>query len=259
MRERSSLCLHPAGLPSLESFLVSRYPRPFMALRKFLINAAKFVSQYAGLMSGALSIPFAFLALFKVSQRLLFGVLAYAALAVMAISDRVRVSKLQNELDYQLTPRLNTECHPDIPGCSQPAPWANFFRIAVTTEGIAAVENCRGRLTRISRLGEAQPRWSGDLAILTFAPGETPDATAKTIHEGVIEYLDVLFTTHNNEIGVATPNRQWPYVPNLTAIFDQPGIYLLTTNISGEGSRTVSVDLRFTWTGNWQTSQLAKI
>jgi hypothetical protein len=230
-----------------------------MRFRKFINNVAQFIAEHWGLMSGALSIPFGFLALFKVSDRVLFGTLAYVALATMAISERVRRSKLQTQLQDQLTPRLNAECCPDIPGCSQPAAGANFLRVAVTSQGVAAVQNCRGRLTQIFRLGEPQPRWSGDLSILTFAPGDAPDAIAKTIHEGVTEYLDVLLITYNNQIGVATPNRQWQHLPTLTAIFAQTGTYLLSINISGEGSRTVPVELRFSWTGNWQTSQLAKI
>jgi hypothetical protein len=75
-------------------------------------------------MSGGLSVPFAFLALFNVPQRLLFGVLAYVALGIMAISQAVKISR-------DSKPKLRIECTPNVPGCSQRAPNANFLRVVI--------------------------------------------------------------------------------------------------------------------------------
>ena len=69
------------------------------------------VGKWWGIMSGALSIPFALLALFNVfSQRLLFGVLAYASLWALVISQNRQIAKLKRttkKLDIALYDRFD--------------------------------------------------------------------------------------------------------------------------------------------------------
>jgi hypothetical protein len=154
------------------------------------------------------------------------------------------------------------ECGPDVPGSERPAPWANgpeglpvkFLRVVVHVAGRESVPNCTGYLTEIRKNHEI--KWEGDNARLTFAPGEAPDALSKTIRENIPEFLDVLIVTSKNEIFVGTQGRGWPYLPRLHDIFAEPGDYLLSVSITGDGMPTAAPPLTFTWTQNWETSRL---
>jgi hypothetical protein len=159
-------------------------------------------------------------------------------------------------------PLFALECGPDVPGSEKPALWAGgpeglpvkFLRVVVHIAGRESVSNCTGYLTEIRKNHEK--RWEGDNAKLTFAPGEDPDALSKTIHERVPEFLDVLAITSRNQLFVGTKGRGWPYMPRLHDIFSEPGNYLLSICITGDGLPTAAPQLTFTWTQNWETSQL---
>jgi hypothetical protein len=159
-------------------------------------------------------------------------------------------------------PQFKVACGPDVRGSERPARWANgpeglpvkFLRVAVQVDGKESVINCTGYLTEI-RKNHAR-KWEGDNARLTFAPGEDADALSKTIRDKVPEFLDVLIVTSRNEIFLGTKGRGWPYVPRIHEIFSEPGDYLLSVFITGEGVPTATPQLTFTWTQNWETSQL---
>jgi hypothetical protein len=60
-----------------------------------LVRCFNLVREWWRTMAGALSIPFAFLALFDIPGRLLFGVLAYASLWALVISQNREIAKLK--------------------------------------------------------------------------------------------------------------------------------------------------------------------
>jgi hypothetical protein len=137
-----------------------------MRIKERVASVGIFLKNWGAVMSGALSVPFALLALFNVSGRLLFAILAYAALGVMAISKTRETSNLRE----QMRPKLRMFC--DNEGCARnmtrtETPFV-FFRVAVECVGVDQVSDCKGFLTRIEKDGAV--RWAGDNVLLTFAP-----------------------------------------------------------------------------------------
>jgi hypothetical protein len=159
--------------------------------------------------------------------------------------------------------RFETRCSSDVDGCVVMANWTEssgkilpvkFFRVEVSTEGKSAIKNCTGFLRRIEKDG--QMKWGGDNAKLTFALGEDADALAKTVRHQVPEFLDILVVTTSNYICPATKGRAWPYSPRIDRIFSEIGDYILTVAITGDDVPTKTILLKFSWTGNWQTTTL---
>jgi uncharacterized membrane protein HdeD (DUF308 family) len=64
-------------------------------LTRWLKTIADSVGAWWGIMSGAVSIPFAFLALFNLPGRLLFAALAYISLWVLIVAQAKRILELQ--------------------------------------------------------------------------------------------------------------------------------------------------------------------
>ena len=147
-----------------------------MRIKECVASVGRFLKNWGAAMSGALSVSFALLALFNVSGRLLFAILAYAALGTMAISETIKTSKLRE----QMRPKLRMFC--DDEGCAKHMSRAEtpfvFFRVAVECIGADQVSDCRGFLTRVEK--DSAIRWSGDNLLLTFAPEQQGDATSKT-------------------------------------------------------------------------------
>jgi hypothetical protein len=158
--------------------------------------------------------------------------------------------------------RLRIACDPHIEGCVRRVSWgkdvwANFLRVKVESGSSASIKNCAGFLIRIEKDGRT--KWGGENAQLTFAHGKDPDAFAKTIRSKMSEFLDVLVVSSKNEIFTATKDHSWRYRPLIPEIFSEPGDYLLTVKITGDGVPTVTAPLRFTWTQNWKTAVLTLI
>ncbi|HWA08226.1 MAG TPA: hypothetical protein VG838_02045 [Opitutaceae bacterium] len=85
-----------------------------------------------------------------------------------------------------------------------------WYRLEVTTEWPEGVKGCMGRLLRI-RKGH-QILFDKDEAILTFAPGENTDTTAKFIYPKAPFHLDLFYITSQNEIKIAVVGRRWRYL-----------------------------------------------
>lgn len=207
-------------------------------------------------MSGVLSIPFGLAALFSEGHpRTYFALLAFAALLIASAGLVKRIL----ELKERLRPKLKLHCETSIPGCVVPNSCQGgvnlFYRLAVSSDCESILENCQGRLIEIRRALESVPIWSGDTAILTFAPGEKPDSESKTIHPHVTVHLDVLMVLLGpvgNFIGLfpGTRDRQWRLVPPLADIFNAHGQYILTIEIVGDHMPTITRELEFTWRGH---------
>lgn len=95
-------------------------------------------------MSGALSIPFAFLALFDVfSGRFLFAALAYASLWVLVIAQHKRISELQKPVP---TPTVTVRVESDLIDDTYDPHW---IRGEITNTGDREAEGCRVKLLRV--------------------------------------------------------------------------------------------------------------
>jgi hypothetical protein len=204
-------------------------------------------------MSGALSVPFGLLALFNVSGRLLFAILAYAALGTMAIAETIKTSKLRE----QMKPKLRMFC--DNEGCAKhmtrtETPFV-FFRVAIECLGVDQVSDCKGFLTRVENDGAI--RWSGDNVLLTFAPERQGDATLKTVREKIPEYLDVVAVAQRGVLFLGTKARIWPdYFEPLASMFSDRGEYILTIKVSGRGTRTIEESLELCIAENYLESSM---
>jgi hypothetical protein len=163
------------------------------------------------------------------------------------------------DLQEQLKPKLKMICHPNHPGCFQQSPRVQWSRVAVNCDGVSFVEGCRGYISNIRKDGDY--RWTGDSATVTFAPGDQEDATNKTINSGKTEFLDIFGVTYEgNILFVATKERNWQFAPDLRKIFAEAGDYFLDVTISNKsGCPTIQAELKFTWTGNWASSQLRQL
>jgi hypothetical protein len=215
-------------------------------------------------MSGAISIPFALIALFSSGhQRWLFVALAFVSLWVFVAA----VIKKNLALQEKIRPKLKISCGKNVFGSvtesivdladrgNIPFPTLiRFYRMAVESDGVDAVHDCRALLTQISKNGVK--RWGDDNVLLTFAPGEDADATCKTIYDKTTEFLDVLLISEWNKIIPAVKNRHWRFTPT-ERIFSEPGEYILTVVISAQGMATIKVLLTFNWTGVSETAELS--
>jgi hypothetical protein len=89
------------------------------------------------------------------------------------------------------TPRLEAECSPDIDGCRkenlQGTGFNQAFRVAVRSIGIAPVTGCRGQLREIKGPSTI---WSGDTAILAFAPGHEQAESASNGYRAWIQTMN---------------------------------------------------------------------
>src|SRR5206468_9980082 len=74
----------------------------FAVVARWLKSFACGVKQWWAIMAGALSIPFALLAFFNVSERLRFATLAYVSLWVLTISQARRISQLEKPPPHKL-------------------------------------------------------------------------------------------------------------------------------------------------------------
>jgi hypothetical protein len=94
-------------------------------------------------MSGALSVPFAFLALFNVPGRLLFAGLAYAGLWVLIIAQARRISELQKPVP---SPKVTVRVEHDLIDLANDPLW---IRGEIKNEGDRGAEGCRLKLLRV--------------------------------------------------------------------------------------------------------------
>lgn len=169
---------------------------------------------------------------------------------------------LNQKLVTLSTPRLEVGCSPDIDGCRKENQFATgfnqAFRVAVKTLGIAPVTGCRGQLREIKR--GTTTLWSGDTAILAFAPGENADSRNRTISHDETVYLDVLFLEYDQNWSFvrslpATEHAKWNFKPKWDEIFADHGEYTLRIEIVTPSAPTLKADLKFTWTGD-KTSRM---
>jgi hypothetical protein len=151
--------------------------------------------------------------------------------------------KAHEKLENALAPALKLRTGTIADGCNchhtTTSPPLVLLRLRVTNEGVQEVEACKAVIARIERDGRALVP---DLnKTLTFAPGEDEDAEAKTIHNGLPAYIDVIQVQEGGTIGlIGTKDRAWPeYFPSLNDLFCN-GDTVLTIAVSGRGTRSVT-------------------
>ena len=199
-------------------------------------------------MSGALSIPFAALAVFNVfSARKEFVFLAFAALLVTI-----------GRLAYKSVPRFSISTCSLNERQSAKNYWGPnkpviFYQVPVDLLGKGSVKNCCARLLKVQR--DKDVTWEGQAVELTFSPGEAPDALSKTLNDEIPEYVDVVILPSDDSIFVGVKGRQWTFQPPLEGIFRERGEYLITIAVRGSTGATQRALLKFVW-NEWDTSML---
>ena len=143
---------------------------------RWLKTWADTVGTWWGIMSGAFSIPFAFLMLFF-SQQWLFATLAYLSLWVLVISQARRISELQKRLESpNLELHVGGDLIDDAPDFDGPVP-AVWVRGSIRNIGDRGIEGCRVRLLKVEgqnlRVENGFLQWQGGVrGSLRLDPGE---------------------------------------------------------------------------------------
>jgi hypothetical protein len=126
-------------------------------------------------MSGALSIPFLFLALFNVfSAGFLFAVLAYVSLLALVVAQDRRISELQRPVP---SPKVTVRVEHNLIDSANDPHW---IRGEIKNEGDRAAEGCRLKLLRVEgqniqpgRIENGALEWEGGgCAPKRLDPGE---------------------------------------------------------------------------------------
>lgn len=165
-------------------------------------------------------------------------------------------------LEARLSTEIGVEYGTNISGCIARGSFRGpvvviFHRVKVTASGVGPLTNCAGYLTQIEKDGVE--KWGGDTVLLTFAPAEQADCVSKTIADGLHAFLDVVYVTERNEVGIATDKRQWRFNPTQQTIFKEHGEYLFKIAISSSNSKTAHAVLRFSWKGDWRKTDASLI
>jgi len=175
---------------------------------------------------------------------------------------RAELEKLETAHKALREPKFEIACGRNVAGCyretlfclGQANTQAAFYRIGVKAKCVEPIEGCFGRIMLITK--DEQPKMDAESITVTFTPGCDDDATAKTITNQGLEYLDVLAICQNNQFLLPTPGFRYPTSLDPQKIFSETGEYLLTVRISGEKTASVRAILKFKWTGEWNNSEL---
>jgi hypothetical protein len=173
---------------------------------------------------------------------------------------KAEIEKLEAAHRALKEPKFEVSCGKDIPGCYRETSFnfggnvlpAAFYRMGVRAKCVNPIEGCFGRIILVTKDGV--PKMDGESITVTFAPGNDDDATAKTITNQEMQFLDVLAITQNNQF--LLPTRGFLNVIPPQNIFSETGKYLVTVTVSGKQTATVRAVLKFQWTGQWNNSAL---
>jgi hypothetical protein len=205
-------------------------------LVRWLKTWADTVGSWWGIMSGALSIPFAFLALFNFQARLLFAALAYIALWVVIVGQARRISELQKPVP---SPDVIVHVGRDLLAFGHDfdvdsAAWR--VRGRIKNIGDRAVKHCRLKLLKVE--------------------GQNLPPEAKQVRNGFLQWQGGI-----RDSMTLNPSEEWifdigtrrptPYCqqlrlcayfvtggPLIDCYLEAPGTYTLTIGIYGEDLRS---------------------
>lgn len=165
------------------------------------------------------------------------------------------------ELEERFKPKFKLYCSKEISACAVPNPsnTMRYFRVVVEVDCATEIENCTGYLTKIEKDGLVI--YDHDPRELPFAPSDREDCLAKTLSPKISYLLDVLCTINAvHAVFFATKgqpcaalNKEGEY------IFGEEGEYILYVSVKGNAAPTISLKLKFNWTGNESTATIEKI
>jgi hypothetical protein len=129
-----------------------------------------------------------------------------------------------------------------------------MYRVKVDAAAGNTISGCAGRLLTIARDTDV---WHVDME-QPFAPAEKrSEATAKTIHPGVPEFLDIAFVTEKNEIKLCSainlPSHMKP-----SNIFCEEGAYLFEIVVTAAGCKS-EISLLFEWGGEGGSTKVMRV
>ena len=156
---------------------------------------------------------------------------------------------------------LIVEFDEGIPGCRVETQFqgqrAIFYRAKVTNfrrRPVAVTANLIG-IKKKNMNGEFTSTTYVDSLPLVWSLEGSDHEVAGQLATEIPKYLDILFTTENNSIHMATKNVLWPN--SAKGLFDSPGVFLLEIAFSGPGIKE-RLMLLLQWTGDWRTTTLAR-
>lgn len=156
-------------------------------------------------------------------------------------------------------PKIRTACNtsPDAPKDAQGSRGDNkevdSLRVVLHCEGEAPI-TIKANLVEIKK-GD-RVCFDQNAAPLPIAPWEKDPMTA-TVYPDNPRFIDVIYVHKNGELKPGAFG--WNFKDDFHTYFDEHGDYFFIVKIIGETIPTQTVRLRFTWTGDWKTSQLEKI
>jgi hypothetical protein len=239
---------------------------------------ASLVGGWWSLMSGFISIPLNFFALFSNGTHpkwwfALSGIFTlWICIGIMA---------------YKNYPKFKLSCSSKIPKCVTPAllnDQIKFIRVVVEVGCVGGIKNCLGHLEKIEKDGQvvfendyielpfaqstdektrfnktihnSSPEMLDVLAIVTIKPEPPPEIIVRAIMDGLMGYTQ---PRDRYDVHIATPMFRRIVDKNGNNIFEKAGEYILYINVVGDDAPAAKAKLKFTWTGNINTSTIEKI
>ncbi|SRR5258706_1693249 len=189
----------------------------------------------------------------NVSRVIIWTLIAVAFLAASFRAWRTKNNRV-GELEEKIRPKIKLFCE-ERPVATRfgDGKRVNYFRLVVTADCLQAISGCTGFLINIKK--DQLMEMAHESIQLTFSPGSQSDALSKTIHPDVPAYLDILAITEKNEILICAAGFSVPFSIK-DRIFGETGAYILTTVVSGNGISPERRELRFNWTGDFNTASL---
>jgi hypothetical protein len=225
------------------------------AAPKWLVRAVSICGGWWAVMSGAVSVALAFLALTSEgSPKSFYAILAFLALwACMVQMGMANYAMLEKQ-----RPKFKILCGAGIPGCVVDRPGNNtrYLRLLVKTDCITTVHKCRGYLSKIEK--GRLVLFDDDRRDLPFAPSDAADSLEKTIFPNTPYHLDILAIAGGN-VYICVKGG----MPALSAggkpVFQECGEYLLTVGVCGENVSTQFAKLKFSVKDNWTENTLEMV
>jgi hypothetical protein len=128
---------------------------------------------------------------------------------------------------------------------------AIYIRVKVTNTKSAIAKSCRAYLVAIEKEGEAdefKPTiYCDSIPIAWACRDENEKYGAVDLPKGVAQFIDVISTRDAQPMGVHIKFCPYRYAK----IYQEPGTYRFTIQVSGENVEPVFIKVVFSWTGTW--------
>jgi hypothetical protein len=174
---------------------------------------------------------------------------------------------LHQYIHRQYIPQVTLKCgfDPSDPGCVRPntiqtllhgAFYAQrsctWYRVKVDAENGNCLR-CRALLLSLTRDGIPLIPWE----TLPLPIVHAEEDGTKTIHEGITDHIDLLAVFDNNTVDLCVPLARRMSSINWNGLFSVAGLYQLKVAITSPDGPKDTVDVRFRWTLNRTSSEIA--